>query len=86
MIINNQHLLENRKRGLRDPRLPLTPAVLLAAATTGLTYRRRHGCQGYALGPPATPEQGQWAGHITGGRRRLRPSDTDLVEKAFPTV
>ena len=72
MIINNQHLLENRKRGLRDPRLPLTPAVLLAAATTGLTYRRRHGCQGYALGPPATPEQGQWAGHITGGRRRLR--------------
>ena len=37
MIINNQHLLENRKRGLRDPRLPLTPAVLLAAATAGLS-------------------------------------------------
>lgn len=86
MIINNQHLLENRKRGLRDPRPPLTPAVLLAAATAGLTYRWPHGCQGYTLGPPAMPEQGQGAGHITGGRRRLRPSETDLVEKAFPTL
>lgn len=30
MIINDWHLLENRKWGLRDPRLPLTPAVLPA--------------------------------------------------------
>lgn len=63
MIINNWHLLENRKWGLRDPRLPLTPAVLLAAATARLMWRRFHGCQGHILGSPAVPERGsgQWA-------------------------
>ena len=61
MIINNQHLLENRKWSPHDPRLPLTPAVLPAAATTWLTHLRFRGCQGYTLRPPAVPKHGQWA-------------------------
>lgn len=55
MIINNWHLLENRKWSLRVPRLALTPAVLLEAATVWLVYPRFHGCQGHPLGPPALP-------------------------------
>lgn len=58
-IINNQHLLENRKRSLRDPRLPLTSAVLPAVATTWLISRRLRGCQGDTLGPPAVSKQGK---------------------------
>lgn len=61
MIINIQHLLENRKRSLRDPRLPLTPAVLPAVATAWLIYQSFRGCQGYTLRPPAMPKHGQWA-------------------------
>lgn len=47
MVVNNWHLLKNRKWSLHDLRLPLTPDALLAGATEWLT------CQGYSLGPPA---------------------------------
>lgn len=60
MIINNRHLLENRKRSLHDPRLPLTPAELL-------------GLQPGAASHAHAGELGSrwWAGHMARGQRRL---------------
>lgn len=83
MVVNNWHLLKNRKWSLHDLRLPLTPDALLAGATEWLT------CQGYSLGPPAMLKRDgrrrRWAGHMA-GLEGLRRGDTDMVGKAFWTL
>lgn len=86
MIINNWHLLENRKWGLRDPRLPLTPAVLPAgppcdgrsqgSTAAGVTPWGHQPCQSRA--------GGRWAGHVTRGQRRPRQRLEAGVETCGP--